>query len=397
MRPILLIPGIGGSVLVKKGQEHKQILNQKLVDNRWINIYPYNPLSVKQWKQEMGVEIIRDQNGRISRVLPKDTDIVPFDVGGSRGVQDVVPEFTFLNKATQNKLESAFQYRYFHTLCSYFHRHGYVDHNNLLGLPYDFRLVLDPQYRQQLFEQIRTMIEGASLRNGGEKVVIVGHSLGCILFKWFLTTFVDQGWIDAYVQRFICISAPFGGAMFAMRAVVSGDYYVPLFHKVYKEEIQTNTGIVMCLPNRLSYDNQTPLMDILKDNTQVNLDSYSQLADRGMIAFELWRDLYEPHLDVIAKTVRVPTHVVCCIDKNAPSMYYTDTLDDYPYQTSHVRGDGVVDSNSLLVYEKVFDRHHLRDFIIPRTGHTQMISDPRVLHLIHQYARSHYHPHRKII
>lgn len=367
-------------------------MNQKFVDNRWINIYPYNPISVKQWKQEMGLDIVRGEDGKIVRVLPKDYDIVPYDVGGTKGVQDVVPEFTFLNKTTQNKLESAFQYRYFHALCSYFHRHGYVDHKNLYGLPYDFRLVLDPIYRIELFERFRGMVEGASYLNGDQAAVVVGHSLGCVLLKWFFTTHVDQAWIDRYIHRFICVSAPFGGAMFAMRAVVSGDYYVPLFHKVYKDEIQTNTGIVMCLPNRLSYEQHTPLMDVIKDNKKVSLQSYPELANSGMIAFQLWRDLYEPHLEVMEKRVSVPTHVVCCLDKNAPSMYYTESLDSYPYQSDHVHGDGVVDSKSLLVYDKLFDKKRLRDFIIPRAGHTQMISDMRVLHLIHQYARSSYYP-----
>ncbi len=334
----------------------------------------------------MGLDVVRDQTGRITRVLPKDYDIMPFDVGGTHGVQDVVPEFTFLNKTTQNKLETAFQYRYFHTLCSYFHRHGYVDHKNLFGLPYDFRLVLDPEYRRHLFEQFRTMVEGASKMNGDQSVVIVGHSLGCVLLKWFFTTHVDQSWIDRYIHMFVCVSAPFGGAMFAMRAVISGDYYVPLFHKVYKDEIQMNTGIIMCLPNRLSYGLDVPLLDVIKENKTVALKNYRDLAGRGMIAFQIWNDLYEPHLGIMEQKVSVPTHVVCCVDKNAPSMYYTESFDSYPYQSDHVHGDGVVDSKSLLVYEKLFQRDRLRDFIIPRAGHTQMISDMRVLHLIHQYA-----------
>lgn len=361
-------------------------MNQKVVDNRWINIYPYNPLSVKQWKQDMAVNILRDGDGKILRVIPKDHEIEAFDVGGTGGIKDMVPEFTFLNKSTQHKLESAFQYRYYHTLCNYLHRHGYVERKNLLGLPYDFRLVLDPVYRYELFEQTRVMIEEASENNRDQRAVLVGHSLGCVLMKWFFTTHVTQEWIDRYIHRFVCVSAPFGGAMFAMRAVVSGDYYVPMFHKVYKEEMQMNTGIIMCLPNRLSYDAHVPLMDILKENRRVRLNSYNELADRGLIAFELWRDLYEPHLAVIEKRVSVPTHVVCCLDNSAPSKYYTETMDSYPYQSDHVHGDGVVDSKSLLVYENLFDRQHLRDFIIPRAGHTQIISDPRVMHMIYRYA-----------
>lgn len=388
MRPIILIPGIGGSVLVKKGEEYKQILNKKVVDNRWINIYPYNPLSVTQWKQDMGMQVVRNKTGDIVRVLAKDKLIQPMDVGGTLGVKDVVSEFAFLNKSSQHKLEKAFQYRYFHLFCSYLYRHGYKDHHNLFGLPYDFRLVLDPKYRHDFFDQLQRMIESASLKNGGQRVVLVAHSLGSVLTKWFFTIHVSQEWIDQYIHQFVCISAPFGGAMFALRAVVSGDYYVPMFHKVYKDEIQMNSGIVMCLPNRLSYDKDTPLLDIRKEDRIVRLRDYSDLCDEGLVSFQMWRDLYEPHLHLIEKTISVPTHVVCCVDKTAPSMYYTDTLDSYPHSSDHVHGDGVVDARSLLVYENIFDKNKLRDFIVPHTGHTQLISDHRVMHMIYQYATS---------
>lgn len=386
MKPIILIPGIGGSILVKKGHEYKHILNKRVLDNRWINIYPYNPLSVSQWKQDMGLKIVRNKNAEIVRVLPTDPSVQPFDVGGTLGVKDVVSEFAFLNKQSQHRLESAFQYRYFHTLCQYMYRHGYQDHKNLFGFPYDFRLVLDPVYRHNMFENMKLMIESAAMRNGGQKVVLVGHSLGAVMTKWFFTTHVTQEWVDMYIHQFICISAPFGGAMFAMRAVVSGDYYVPLFHKVYKDEIQMNTGIIMCLPNRLSYEMDTPLLDVRKDERVVRLENYENLAKEGLVPFQIWRDMYEPHLDTIEKRVSVPTHVVGCFDKSAPSMYYTETLDSYPYQSDHVHGDGVVDVRSLLVYERLFDHKRLRDLVVPHTGHTQLISDHRVVHLIHHYA-----------
>lgn len=381
-----MIPGIGGSILVKKGQEYKQILNQKLVDNRWINIYPYNPLSVNQWKQDMGLKVVRNRDTEVVRVLPQNPNIVPMDIGGTLGVKDVVSEFTFLNKQTQNKLEMAFQYRYFHTLCAYLHRHGYKDHHNLFGVPYDFRLVLDPVYRHTFFDNIKSMIETAYERQGGTKIVLVGHSLGAVLAKWFFTTHVSQDWIDAHIHQFICVSAPFGGAMFALRAVVSGDYYVPLFHKVYKDEIQKNTGIIMCLPNRLSYDMDAPLLDIRKDERIIRLENYHDVAREGLVSFQIWRDLYEPHLLTIESKVSVPTHVVCCVDKSAPSTYYTENLDSYPSHCDHVHGDGVVDVRSLLVYEKLFDKNKLRDFILPKTGHTQMISDHRVINMIYHYA-----------
>lgn len=386
MRPIILIPGIGGSILVKKGHEYKNILNKKVVDNRWINIYPYNPLSVNQWKQEMGVKVIRNRDSEIVRVVPKTIDIEPMDIGGTLGVKDVVSEFTFFNRHAQSKLESAFQYRYFHNLCTYLYRRGYHDHQTLFGIPYDFRLVLDPVYRHQLFDTFKNMIETAAEKCGGEKVVLVAHSLGAVIAKWFFTTHVSQEWIDTYIQQFICMSAPFGGAMFALRAVVSGDYYVPMFHKVYKDEIQKNTGIIMCLPNRLSYDMNTQLLDIRKDERVITLNNYHDIANEGQVSFQIWRDLYEPHLSKIESKIDVPTHVVCCVDKSAPSKYYSNTLDSYPYDTEYIHGDGVVDVKSLAVYEKLFAKEKLRDFIVPKTGHTQLISDQRVMHMIHHYA-----------
>lgn len=409
-RPVVLIPGIGGSVLVKQGQAHKRFFRQKLLDNRWINLTPFNARSVRTWKQDMAYGVRRDAT--TGRILGfdgyADAGIVPYDVGGTAGIKDLVSELLLLSAKQQEDLENLYQFRYFHALCEALYADGYADHKTLIGLPYDFRLVLDPDYRRRLFNTFRTYIEGAvsSVRGGaGEGAVVVGHSLGAVLFKWFLSAGdVGPDWIRENVAHFVSICAPYGGAPNSIKAAVAGEHYLPFFHHVFREELQYNSGIVMCFPNRIG----TMAGDVLYElpgadggaggaarrraagperPREIRMRDYGDLADGGgAIAFEIWRDLYEPHLADVERRVAVPTTAVLTANVATGVRFKARRLSEYPYDTAYGYGDGVVPARSLKSYRKLFAADATRELLIPNSNHAKVLSDARLCELVRRLA-----------
>lgn len=388
MKPIVLIPGIGGSILVDRTQTHKQFMHWKLLDNRWLNIYPYHPSSVKRWKKDMAYQMLRDKGPHqhiVGFTNYENPNIDVYDMGGTQGMKDVVSEFLLLSKEHQQNLELQYHFRYFHSVCEHFYKMGYEDHRNLIGLPYDFRLALDPTARREMFEAFQTQIEQAVKRNR-YPCVVVTHSFGGIMFKWFLhSPWIDDAWIKEHIYRWVCISCPFGGSAQTIPAVTSGDFYLPMFYKLFKEELATNSAMIACLPNMIGYDPHHPL--IIDPNHKYTIRDYHSLAKKGYLAFEIWRDLYEPYLNMLCTPLSLKTHIVRANQMDTPDTYYVKSLEEYPYKRDYVHGDGVVANHSLSAYRKVLVPSLTKDMIVPFSDHTSLISDHRVIQVIEQYAR----------
>jgi hypothetical protein len=384
MRPVVLIPGIGGSILVQKGHETRYLLHKKVPNNRWINVYVATQQGLSRWKKDMHCDLLLDAEGRVSRVVPQ-VPLVGFDFGGTKGVKDIIPEFLLFPKAYRQWFDDLFHHRYYHGMSEALHRHGYRDHFSLVGAPYDFRFILDPVIRDQYFNALRAAIEG-SCRASGEKAVIVTHSLGGVLLKWFFSACVSQEWIDRHVEQWVCVSAPFGGSHNALYAATSGMHYIPSMRSEVQSELQRHLGIIACFPNSLAYHPDEPLI-VCKDGA-VTVDEYASLAAGGCVPFLLWRDLFQPALEAhIAAPVRVRTHMICANTVNSTqSRGVADAWDAIPSRLEYVSGDGVVPLKSMLAIERVVDRRYLTETIFPNSDHTSLLSDETVIKIVQRYA-----------
>eukprot|EP01012_Entosiphon_sulcatum_P016559 TRINITY_DN21482_c0_g1_i2.p1 TRINITY_DN21482_c0_g1~~TRINITY_DN21482_c0_g1_i2.p1 ORF type:complete len:418 (-),score=58.94 TRINITY_DN21482_c0_g1_i2:651-1883(-) len=105
---------------------------------------------------------------------------------------------------------------------------GY-DNNNMVMATYDWRL--SPQNlekRDKFFTRLKTSIE--TLRAGGEKVVVLAHSLGANGFLYFLQWVESpeggkggQSWVDHHIHSFVNIAGPLLGVPKAVSALLSGE------------------------------------------------------------------------------------------------------------------------------------------------------------------------------
>lgn len=345
-----------------------------------MNITPFSKDSVAQWREDMNVDVLRE-HGRVVGIQNYDANIVPYDVGGVNGIINVVPEFTLLADTYQDILHRNFNYRYFAPLCESLIGNGHVPHESLFGLPYDPRLLLDTNYRLGYFQKIRETIEQATTKSG-KRAVIITHSLGGVLLKWFLTEHVTSSWIEKYIWKLYILNAPFGGTSMALRVVLSGEYYVPMFQQQFKDPLQKMTGILMCLPNTYAYDSTEPLVYV--DDYKKTFSVKDFYHDKH-IAFEIWRELYEPYIDVIMKPLHLNIHCDIVVSRDNETIRYFKMKKEgeLPYECKNELGDGQVPKRSLELAKKLFYGNHVHYKELKGTGHIDIISNPSFISWVH--------------
>ena len=405
--PVLILPGIGGSVLVKTGQEKKRLFKEHVIDNRWMNIAPMSPARMNLWRHDNAATLRRDGVTGVPLGITQEEEGIRA-LQGLQGVCNIVPEFDLLARPYQELLNNKFHYKYFGGFVDTLVATGaFQENENLQALPYDFRRVLDPHYRKEMFCDMKRMIEAQN-----RPVVIVGHSLGAILFKWFLTVDVDAKWIKKHVRRFFVVNAPFGGSNTALKAVVSGEYFVPIFSKQFHSSLQLNSGIIMCFPNSYGYLPHEELAIVTGAASTMSAITPMTIARHQVgDAFDAWRALYQPHLDEIMEPLVVPTHIVTC----TPTIETLKTfklrelrelreprevgvgvgvgvgggagvagvagvadVEEIAYEV----GDSQVSKRSLAVAYDLFNRTSMIRTTIDGCNHINIVSDPRFVQLV---------------
>ncbi|KAK9919215.1 hypothetical protein M0R45_027825 [Rubus argutus] len=187
--PVLLISGIGGSILNSK--------RKKLgFDTRvWIRIL----LADLEFKKKLW-SLYNPQTG-YTETLDKDTEIVvPDDDYGLYAI-DILDPSPFV-KCIHLK-----EVYYFHDMIDMLVGCGYKKGTTLFGYGYDFR---QSNRIEKLMEDLKVKLETAYKASGGRKVNIISHSMGGLLVMCFLSLHHEV--FLKYVSQWICIACPFQGA-----------------------------------------------------------------------------------------------------------------------------------------------------------------------------------------
>ena len=370
-----MVPGMGGSVLVRRGHEHRRVGHRRILDNRWINLEPLSPARMRKWDRDMACAYDPDHR----RLTGYDEDIQPLDVGGLDGVRDIVPEFGLLSPYYRGIVDRMYSASYFGTMCDRLLALGHRERETLMGFPYDFRLVLDPACREATFARLRALVEASSA-----PAVLVCHSIGGVLVRWFLG---EQGhaWTQRHVHHVVMVNVPWGGIPAGTRALVCGDHYCPLFASLFRATIQTNSAVVMCLPNALAFGPDEPLLRVA-GGAPVTASTYGRHAHAN-VGFLMWKQLFEPHLEAQCATQGARVTMVTSEAGQVATAFECEHEDRYASPVAHEPGDGTVPLRSLRAHGRLFDgreaRVHLRD-----VGHSAVLRDPRLLDLVARLASS---------
>ena len=362
MHPIVLVPGFGGSKLVRKGtmSGRNRVFNFDVLDKKWKKDFHYT------FDKTNGLQI--------------SNNLEPYKFGETDGIvnlcDDCVHVDRLLLKVTKTEyLNNKFGYKYFSELTGHLtEKHGYVNGKSMLGAPYDFRTVmLDNKYMLDL----KQLIE-AGVDNAGAPAVLIAHSIGCLLVALMLIGHTTAAWRKKHVYRFLSICGPFGGCSLAAGALVLGH---PIFGKISKEYdhvLQCCSGLALSLPNYLAYGmDDEPVFYDKRSHKGYNVFMMRQLLSECMN--HMVASHVDPHVDMLNENVDVDTRIIYTTSRPTPFTYIIQS--DEKVDTVCTPGDGVVPISSLLLHwKRKFNNYVYYD--LPDTDHSKILQHQKLMALI---------------
>lgn len=190
--PVLLVSGMGGSILHSKKKEDKWLGFDTRV---WVRIL----LADLEFKNKLW-SLFNPSTG-LTESLDDDAEVVvPDDDYGLYAI-DILDPSWFV------KLIRLKEVYHFHDMIDMLMGIGYKKGTTLFGYGYDFR---QSNRADKLLEGLRSKLETAYKASGGRKVDIISHSMGGLLVSCFLS--LHQDVFSKYVRKWICIACPFQGA-----------------------------------------------------------------------------------------------------------------------------------------------------------------------------------------
>ncbi|KAG5900697.1 hypothetical protein JTB14_038215 [Gonioctena quinquepunctata] len=365
LNPIILIPGDGGNQLEAK-LNRSQVVHYvcgKYTDdffNIWLNMELLVPLVIDCWIDN--IKLIYDNVTRTTR----NTDGVEIRIPGWGGTEAV--EWIDPSHASTGS--------YFKDIADTLVSLGHVRNVTIKGAPYDFRK--GPNENTEFFVQLKTLIETTYTQNNDTPVVLVAHSMGCLMSSVFLNA-QTQWWKDKYIRSLVTLAGVWGGSMKAIKVYAIGDNlgsYI-LRESVMRAEQITSPSLAWLLPSKLFWKPDEVLIQTDKQNYTIsNLEEF--FIDIGYPnGWEMKKDLERYELDFRPPGVEVH----CLYGVSAPTverLYYKPGtfLDGYPTLVTG-DGDGTVNRRSLegclhwqsLQKQKVFVKE------LPTVDHLTILHD----------------------
>lgn len=183
--PVLLVPGIAGSIL-------QAVDDKGHCDRVWVRIFAADYVfRTKLWSR------FDPKTGKTVSLDPNTTIEVPEDRYGLYAIDVLDPDLVLGRECVY----------YFHEMITQMIKWGFQEGKTLFGFGYDFR---QSNRLQETMERFAAKLELIYTASGGKRINIVSHSMGGILVKCFMSLHSDL--FEKYVKNWIAIAAPFRGA-----------------------------------------------------------------------------------------------------------------------------------------------------------------------------------------
>ena len=326
--PVILIPGDGGSRLQVKLNKTSTVshfcekTSSDYVD-LWVSLEEFTPVSLPCFADNLRLVY----------------DMVHRKTYDSPGVHVRAPGFG--GTETIAWLESYHVYltSYFASMLTMLEKLGYKTNATVFGAPYDFRRAINEQ--GEWFLNFTKLVEHAYTTNNNTAVTLIAHSMGNMMTLYWLHN-KPKAWKQKYVKRFIAISAPWGGTIKPIRALVAGDKFgiytmTPLVVRAAQRSLPS-THFLISDPR---YWEETAILAInrgVKNYTLQNLkELYSDLnITNEWQMFQDSRNLLDP-----TKPPEVETH--CLHGAGVDTPYQFEWNEKYKWPDTQplvVNGDG---------------------------------------------------------
>ncbi|KAL9666255.1 hypothetical protein QQ045_000581 [Rhodiola kirilowii] len=287
--PVLLVSGIGGSILHSK---RKKFGFQTRV---WVRIL----LADLEFKKKLW-SLYNPETG-YTEPLDKDTEIVvPEDDYGLYAI-DILDPSTIV---TCLHLTEVYQ---FHDMIDMLVGCGYKKGTTLFGFGYDFR---QSNRTEKSMKGLKERLETAYKASGGRKVNIISHSMGGLLVSCFMALHNDL--FAKYVNKWICIGCPFQGAPGCINdSLLTGLQFIEGFESYFfvlrwtmHQLLVECPSIYEMLPNPGFNWQKQPQIQVWRktEDALVQIESYG--PTESITLFE--ETLKNNELDFDGKTVALP-------------------------------------------------------------------------------------------
>ncbi|KAL7297968.1 hypothetical protein TKK_0008982 [Trichogramma kaykai] len=273
--PVILVPGLLGSRLeanIRKSTESSNCPRySKGYFTLWMNVWKM--ASIDCWIDNM--RLIYDRATKTNRSPPGVDIRVPG--WGDPGVLEYLDEWHFVP--------------YFKPLVSFLENDlGYVRNVSLRAAPYDFRR--GPSEQGVFFSKFQELIEETYHKNGRKSVVLITHSMGCLLTLIFLQ-WQSQEWKNKYIKSFVPLNGPWAGTVKSL-AVFAGcnriDERFAISTDFLKPHLIIASSLAFLLPSPWLWNPSNVLVTTSKWNYTVNHMGHF-LTDIGLsIAWEFYKN-----------------------------------------------------------------------------------------------------------
>ncbi|XP_064640579.1 phospholipase A2 group XV-like [Lineus longissimus] len=371
--PVILIPGDGGSQLEgkldKPSHVHFYCERKSTWFPLWLNLELIAPLTI-----DCLVDNLRLDYNPFTRTThnPPGVEIRIQDFGNTSTVE-------YLDASELSATS------YYAPIVADLVKHGYKRGITVRGAPFDFRKAANEL--QEYFKAVKALIEETYTLNGDTKVVVIAHSMGNIVFLYFLNH-IDQLWKDKYISSYVSLAGPWAGAAKTVRIMASGDNLGVFVVETLKARVQQRTmpSTAWMMPSERFWKKDEVIVYTPYRNYTV-YDYKQFFADIKFPVGYLMRQDTEKLIDDL-RPPGVEHHCLHGSKVHTPGAFrYTKGMfpDTQPY-TINEDGDGTVNMRSLLacLLWKGKQKQPTYHKVIEGTEHLAILDNLEVLDYLHK-------------
>lgn len=273
---------------------------------------------------------------------------------------------------------------------------GYAEGFTLFGAPYDFRYGLAAEGHPskvgfKFLDDLKNLIEQASITNSGKPVILVSHSLGG-LFVLQLLNRNSLSWRQKYIKHFVALAAPWGGTVQEMLTFASGNSLgVPLVDPLLVRAEQRSSESNLWLMPSPNIFSRKPLV-ITPSATYSAYDIAQFLVDIG---FSKGVVPYNTRILPLVDNLVAPEVDITCIFgsgvRTAETLFYGENGFDKQPEILYGDGDGTVNMVSLMALENEWGgkkNQSVKVIKIPDVSHTSILEEDVALDEIVKVIKS---------